>query len=99
MPRPWTKEERKMQRKELERFYVAGKKTITETGRLLGIAEQTVFQRLKFFGIPTNLAFKKRQDVTLPIKYTGDLAEFFGIMLGDGHLSHFQAVINLGTKE
>src|ERR1035437_5221247 len=32
-------------------------------------------------------------------KYTENLAEFFGIMLGDGHVSHFQVVVCLGTKE
>ena len=42
---------------------------------------------------------KKRNDVKIPNKRSEDLAEFFGIMLGDGHVSHFQVVVSLGNKE
>ena len=42
---------------------------------------------------------KRRTDITIPRKRSPQLAEFFGIMLGDGKLSHYQAVVNLGTKE
>ncbi len=72
--------------------------------KILGIAEQTVFSRLKRLGIKTQPFLKenylkKRKDVKLPLKYTEDLAEFFGVMLGDGHISHFQMIVHLGTKE
>lgn len=54
-------------------------------------------------GIPTTPHKKphycnKRTDVRLP-KYSPELAEFIGIMLGDGHVSHFQVMVTLGTKE
>jgi hypothetical protein len=37
--------------------------------------------------------------VTIPEERSEDLAEFLGIMLGDGHISHFQTIVTLGTKE
>jgi len=40
-----------------------------------------------------------REDIRIPNRYTKELAEFFGIMLGDGSLSHFQVMVTLGTKE
>ena len=43
--------------------------------------------------------FAHRQDIRIPKEYRADLAEFFGIMLGDGKLSEYQVVVNLGTKE
>lgn len=59
---------------------------------------------MRRLGIPSDPRRKtnylgKRSDVRIPIRYTDELAEFFGIMLGDGHLSHFQIVVTLGTKE
>lgn len=99
MPKPWTPAEEKQKLSELKQLYVKEGKTIKKVGEVLGIAEQTVFSRLKRFGIPSNPAFKRRQDVIIPNKYTNELAEFFGIMLGDGKLSHFQIAVNLGTKE
>ncbi|MDP1719064.1 MAG: LAGLIDADG family homing endonuclease [bacterium] len=99
MPRPWTEKERKQKLAEIQRFYVAEERTIREVGKTLGISEKTVFQRLKRFGIPSNSKLKRRQDIRLPRGYTADLAEFFGVMLGDGKLSHFQIAVNLGTKE
>lgn len=99
MPNRWTPKEEKSKLVELTRLYVKSGKTIGEIGKILGIAEQTVFQRLKRFGIPSNPASRMRRDVILPVGYTADLAEFFGVMLGDGKLSHFQIAVNLGTKE
>ena len=99
MPRPWTAAEQKKKLKELQRFYVAEEKTISQVGKILGVAEQTVFQRLKYFGIPSNPKFKRRQDVVIPESYSEDIAEFFGVIIGDGKLSHFQIAVNLGTKE
>lgn len=43
--------------------------------------------------------FSKRRDIRIPKEFNADLAEFFGIMLGDGKLSKYQVVVNLGTKE
>lgn len=104
MPRRWTKEEEKKYRSELADLYIAQNKSLRQTAAILGIKEQTVFQRLARLGIPT-VAHRKthylnrRTDIKIPSIYSEDLAEFFGIMLGDGHISHFQISVHLGTKE
>jgi DNA-binding transcriptional regulator WhiA len=41
----------------------------------------------------------KRVDIKIPSQRTEELAEFFGIMLGDGHVSQSQVIVTLGTKE
>lgn len=99
VPRPYTQEERKGQLRELQRLYIKEEKTIFEVAKILGVSYQTVFGRLQNFGIPSNSRFKQRQDVVIPQDYSSDLAEFFGVMLGDGHLTHFQVSVTLGTKE
>ena len=105
MPRPWTLVEKKNYFLELKNLYVKQNKPIGEIGKILGIAEQTVYQRLKKLGIKTrpelkdNFLLKKRKDINIPNAYTSDLAEFFGIMLGDGNLSRYQIIVNLGGKE
>lgn len=99
MPRPYTQAERSIHLRQLQRFYVKEQKTIFEIAKILGISYQTVFGRLQYFKIPSNSRFKQRHDVVIPKKYTADLAEFFGIMLGDGHLTHYQVSVTLGTKE
>lgn len=96
---PWTAQEKQKKFLELQCFYVKEGKTIRQVGKILGIHEQTVFRRLKYFNIPSNPAFKKRQDVIIPHRYTSELAEFFGIMLGDGKLSPNQVLVTLGKKE
>lgn len=104
MAKRWTKKEERKYKTELVEYYVKQNKTIREVGKILGIAEQTVFKRLGRFCIKTQpflkeSYLKRRGDVKIPEKYSDDLAEFFGIMLGDGHVSHFQIVVSLGTKE
>ncbi len=105
MPRKWTKSEERTFKKELKELYVRQNKTIAEIGKILDLADQTVFQRLQRLGIqphpelkPTYIA-RLRSDIIIPKVHTPELAEFLGIMLGDGHLSHFQIVVTLGTKE
>src|SRR3989344_8473434 len=105
MPRAWTPEEKKSYFKILHPLYIKENKTIGEISKLLGIAEPTVYQRLKRLGIKTNpelkktYLIKKRTDINIPRTHTPELAEFFGIMLGDGKLSKYQIVVNLGDKE
>lgn len=104
MARKWTKNEEKENHAELRRLYVTQNKSIREISLILNIAQQTVFQRLVRLGIQTNPSLKnnylkKRSDVRLPNKYSGNLAEFFGVMLGNGHVSHFQVTVTLGNKE
>ena len=104
MPRKWTKEEKVSFKKELDQLYTIDNRTISEIGSLLNISEKTVFKRLKKLNIKTNPSKKtkfrnRRNDVQIPIKHSEDLAEIFGILLGDGHISKSQVLVNLGSKE
>ncbi|MEK7219392.1 MAG: LAGLIDADG family homing endonuclease [Patescibacteria group bacterium] len=104
MARRWTKEEEYRYRSELLDLYIKQNKSLSEVSKILGISEQTIFRRFERLGIKTQPHLKKnylkkRTDVKIPNKYSKDIAEFFGIMLGDGHVSHFQVVVSLGNKE
>ncbi|MEK7091915.1 MAG: LAGLIDADG family homing endonuclease [Patescibacteria group bacterium] len=104
MARPWTELEKEQYRSELYDLYVLQNKTMAEVAKILGIKFQTVYDRLKRLGIATcperKLNYQnRRSDIIIPMGYSPDLAEFFGIMLGDGSLSHFQTIVTLGTKE
>ncbi len=103
MARRWTSEEEGVYRKELHTLYVTQNRTISEVARHLGISEKTVFQRLGRLNIPTAPSRKsryrnRRQDVSVPPP-SATLAEFIGILLGDGSISHFQTKVTLGSKE
>lgn len=100
----WTEKEKDILKKELHNLYIIKNLTINEVGKILKIAPQTVFDRLKRFGIKTCSEKKKgyqnkRTDVFIPKKRTKELAEFFGIMMGDGSLSKNQIMVTLGSKE
>ena len=104
MPSKWTRKERAEKRKEIVQFYIKENKTIKEVGKILNIAESTVFDRMKRLNIKSQpskkLHYRNIQYyVTPPKHYSNELAEFIGIMLGDGHISHFQIMVTLGTKE
>src|SRR5680860_306704 len=104
MARKWNKLEEDKYRNELFELYIIQNKTIGEIADILQIKFQTVYRRLQRLGINSCPENKKhyqnrRNDVCIPKSYSPNLAEFFGIMFGDGHLSHFQAVVTLGTKE
>ena len=104
MPKRWTKQEEKEKRSELLQLYAYQNLSLSEVASLLGLAPQTIFKRLKRLNIPTVPDRKirylnKRHDYLIPRKKTPGLAEFMGIMIGDGHISHFQIVISLGNKE
>lgn len=103
MARRWTPAEENTYRRELVGLYVTENKSIQEIAGILRIKESTVFDRMRRLQIPTTPHLKpkyrnQRVGVHLP-KKSEKLAEFIGIMLGDGHLSHFQALVTLGTKE
>lgn len=92
-----------MFRKELINLYVVQNKTIGEIAPMLGLKESSVFDRMQRLGIKTNKQLKtrylnKRNDVVIP-KRSSKLAEFFGAMFGDGHVSRYQTSVTLGTKE
>jgi hypothetical protein len=104
MARRWTTEEENFYREELFELYVRQNKTIKEVGEALAIPQGTVFDRLKRLAIPTcpeqkNTYCRKRTDLSIPQGRSIDLAEFFGIMLGDGHVARYQTFVTLGTKE
>lgn len=104
MARRWTSDEENRYRKELYRLYVTENKTIHEIGVLLALSDASVYDRLIRLGIPTSRQLKphadnRRSDVRVPSARSEKLAEFFGIMLGDGHVGHYQVMVTLGTKE
>lgn len=103
MAKRWTVEEEYRYREELTQLYVSENKTISEIGRILKLSDKTVFVRLRRLSIPINREGKsrfnnRRSDLVLPER-SEKLAEFLGIMLGDGALSKYQATVCLGNKE
>jgi len=102
MPRRWTIKEENRHRKVLENLYIKKNLTIFEVGNILGIDYRIVYARLKRLNIKITPYLKenylKKRKFSRPI-YSEGLAEFIGIMCGDGHISKTQVVINLGSKE
>lgn len=104
MPRKWSKKEEKIFKNELIFLYVKKNKTIKEIGKILRLAENTIYDRIVRLGIPI-LRHKKTKfnnrnfNIVIPKIMSGKLAEFIGIMLGDGHLTPTQVTVTLGTKE
>lgn len=104
MPAKWSKDIELKKFKELNNLYVIYNKTIGEIGKHLHLAENTVYDRLLRLNIKPNRYNKKNCNninnrVTIPCIRTRSLAEFFGIMLGDGCLSPTQIMVTLGNKE
>ena len=100
----WTTVEENVYRAELVQLYVVENKTISDIGKILNLRGATVYDRLIRLQIPSCRQEKKhsdnrRSDVWTPTVRSHKLAELFGIMLGDGHVSHFQMMVTLGTKE
>ena len=103
MARRWTFSEENFYRKQLIELYVHQNKTIHEIGTILDIHEKSVYDRLHRLGIKPVPEQKvrycnRRNDISLPT-HSPELAEFIGIMLGDGCLTHFQTMVTLGSKE
>ena len=103
MARRWTTAEENKYREELYELYVRQNKTIGEIAEVLHLSESSVFKRLGRLKIPSSPQNKAGylrsiKEISIP-PYSEQLAEFFGIMLGDGHISHFQTIVTLGTKE
>ena len=104
MARKWTKEEEFQFRKELIDLYVTKNLSLKEISKILFIKQSSVFKRLNRLNIKTTPQKKKhylnkRNDIIIPNRYSKELAEIIGILLGDGSLTHFQIVITLGNKE
>jgi len=102
MPARWTSQEEKEKRKELEHLYIEKKKTIFEIAEVLGMSWQGVYCRIQRLGIkvdPTRkITHRYKRRITLP-KPSPELAEFVGIMLGDGHIdpTNSQVRITINT--
>lgn len=95
--------EERFYRNELYQLYIVQNFSLRDVAAKLKISEASVFDRLQRFGIKTIPEQKqkyrnRRNDIHLPDQSI-QLAEFLGIMLGDGHISHFQTIVTLGTKE
>lgn len=103
MPARWSKEIEAIKFQELNNLYVIQNKTIGEIGKILHLAEATVYDRLLRLDIKPNRSGKKGLNcvspATIPCIHTRSLAEFFGIMLGDGCLTPTQVTVTLGNKE
>jgi len=103
MARRWTIKEEDEKREEIAELYVKQNKTIAEIGKILIISEKTVFKRMKRLNIPSiperklHYLNKKRGELIFP-DLSEELAEFFGIMLGDGHLSQGQIWIFINNN-
>lgn len=97
MARRWTTEEEKEKRKELWGLYIKENKTIGQISKILGIAESSVFDRMQRLGIPSTPRRKarylnKKLDLLKLPGFPIKLAEFFGIMLGDGHINFYDGI-------
>ena len=102
MARRWTIKEENEKCREIIELYVNQNKTIAEIGKILMISEKTVFKRMKRLNVSSTPERKlhyrnrKRNELNLP-DFSGKLAEFFGIMLGDGHIGPGQVWICINT--
>lgn len=90
MPRRWTQKEEDQHREQLERLYIRENLTIAQVGELLGLRESGVYTRLLRLHIkPCRLRKDRANNISRVAKFTKSeiLAEFVGILLGDGHIS------------
>lgn len=104
MPAKWSKKVEEFKFQELNELYVIQNKTIGEIGKILHLAETTVYDRLLRLNIKPDRSRKENinnstSSATIPCIHTRSLAEFFGIMLGDGCLTPTQITVTLGNKE
>lgn len=104
MARRWTPDEERIKRKELIKFYVRDNKTIGEIADVLNIGATAVYDRLIRLGIHPLRSQKlrynnRRNDIVIPDTHSPRLAEFIGILLGDGSLTPTQVTVTLGKKD
>ncbi len=104
MPARWSTHQERLHRNELRRLYVRSNLPLKEVAQVLGMSESGAHKRLLRLGIRPKPSQKpgylnRNLRVRIPRSHSEDLAEFIGIMLGDGHLSPSQVTVTLGTKE
>ena len=102
MPTRWTAQEEKEKYQELHELYTVRNLSISEVAKVLGISGATVYDRLLRLNIKPEPDKKQRylnkKEIKLP-KYSAELAELVGILLGDGHISKTKVIVTLGSKE
>ncbi len=104
MAKEWTQKEKQYWKRLLHELYVVENLSLNQISNKLSIHEQTIYKRLKRLNFPSLRHLKKgynnsTRKIVIPRTYNGDIAEFFGIMIGDGHVSPKQVIVTLGTKE
>ncbi len=103
MAKKWTEKERVDHYHILHDLYIEQNRTLKEISQKLSISEKTLYKRMKTLGIPSmrskKSSFCNKRTLEIPTERTELLAEFFGIMLGDGKLSPSQILVTLGSKE
>jgi len=104
MPKRWTPAEETAKRAELEDLYVRQNLTIGKIAARISLTEGSVYDRLVRLGIPITPERKlhylnRRNDIRIPLSYSEDLAEFVGILLGDGHVAPTQIIITVNQDE
>lgn len=102
MPSRWTPQEENEKRAELKRLYVSQNRSISEIAELLDVGESTVYDRMVRLGMPSLRHLKTgynniHSDITIP-RHSPELAEFIGIMLGDGALNPTQIHITINGE-
>lgn len=102
MARRWTTIEENQKRKELYGLYITKNKTILEIAGILGITYSSVYERLLRLNISTcpfrKEKYRNKKSVQLPPR-SDQLAEFIGIMLGDGHRTDGQLIITINARD
>lgn len=102
MPAKWTTEQKSIFTTELKALYVDQNKSIREISEILNMSESGVYGRLLNCNIPIRRNLKPNYNnqriLDIPPRSV-NLAEFIGIMLGDGNINKYQIIVTLGTKE
>src|SRR3989442_5286416 len=100
--RKWTEQQQRGKYKELAELYVHQNKTIFEIAALLHVHPGGVYDRLVRLGIPTGPKRHEKPSHNARMLHVpslcGDLAEFCGVMLGDGHIGPSQIWITVNVK-
>jgi hypothetical protein len=102
MPRRWTTQQETEKHGELVELYERQNKTIFEIAPILHINPYTVYWRIIRLKIPTRTEREGKTSHNARVLHvpepSGDLAEFCGVMLGDGHIGAAQISITVNIK-
>lgn len=96
MPAPFNQSRYEVLRKELWNLYIIKNLSLSKIAKKLRLSESGVYRRLLILRIPIRpskkTGFLNMKIVDIP-SYSANLAEFIGIMLGDGHISPTQIYV------